>query len=129
MTSMPACCMCSGECNACQGVGAWQAVDLQPEEPATVAQHSAHTSLRERLLRFNVAVLRIVAAACAGLPDSKQASRLCCICTVSALRRTLPETAQSSLLVWPGLLSGQTNPFHCDVTVSPVPSLSLCTSL
>ena len=53
-----------------------QAVDLQPEEPATVTQHSAHVSLRERLLRFNVAVLRIVAAACAGLPDSKQASKL-----------------------------------------------------
>ena len=36
--------------------------------------HSKHTSLRERLLRFNVAVLRVVAAACAGLPHSKQAS-------------------------------------------------------
>ena len=51
-----------------------QAVDLQPEEPATVSHHSEHVSLRERLLRFNVAVLRIVAAACAGLPDSKQVS-------------------------------------------------------
>ena len=58
------------------GCGGMQAVDLQPEEPATVSQHSAHVSLRERLLRFNVAVLRIVAAACAGLPDSKQASML-----------------------------------------------------
>ena len=54
-----------------------QAVDLQPEEPATASLHSAHVSLRERLLRFNVAVLRIVAAACAGLPHSKQASMLC----------------------------------------------------
>lgn len=53
-----------------------QAVDLQPEEPATVAQHSGHMSLHERLLRFNVAVLRIVAAACAGLPDSKQVKAL-----------------------------------------------------
>ena len=43
-----------------------------------MSQHSAHVSLRERLLRFNVAVLRIVAAACAGLPDSKQASVPCC---------------------------------------------------
>ena len=35
-------------------------------------KHSGHVSLRERLLRFNVAVLRVVAAACAGLPHSKQ---------------------------------------------------------
>jgi hypothetical protein len=49
-----------------------QAVDLQPEEPAIGAQHSGHMLLRERLLRFNVAVLRVVAAACAGLPHSKQ---------------------------------------------------------
>ncbi len=41
-------------------------------------QHSKHTSLRERLLRFNVAVLRVVAAACAGLPHSKQASAALC---------------------------------------------------
>ena len=27
-----------------------QAIDLQPEEPATVLHHSKHTSLRERLL-------------------------------------------------------------------------------
>ena len=47
-------------------------MDLQPEEPATLAKHSGHVSLRERLLRFNVAVLRVVTAACAGLPHSKQ---------------------------------------------------------
>ena len=47
-------------------------MDLQPEEPATLAKHSGQVSLRERLLRFNVAVLRVVAAACAGLPHSKQ---------------------------------------------------------
>ena len=40
--------------------------------------HSKHTSLRERLLRFNVAVLRVVAAACAGLPHSKQVSAALC---------------------------------------------------
>ena len=54
-----------------------------------MSQHSAHVSLRERLLRFNVAVLRIVAAACAGLPDSKQASLLCCVHLCSGLRRPL----------------------------------------
>lgn len=87
----------SGDCNSRQGVGALQAVDLQPEEPAMLSQHSTHVSLRERLLRFNVAVLRIVAAACAGLPDSKQASRLCCIHMITALRWTLPQNAQSPL--------------------------------
>ena len=54
-----------------------------------MSQHSAHVSLRERLLRFNVAVLRIVAAACAGLPDSKQASLLCRVHSVSDLRQPI----------------------------------------
>lgn len=49
-----------------------QAVDLQPEEPRAGLRSSDTALLRVRLSRFNTAVLRIVAADVAGLPDSEQ---------------------------------------------------------
>lgn len=49
-----------------------QAIDLQPEEPRAGQRSSDTTSLRVRLSRFNTAVLRVVAANVAGLPDSEQ---------------------------------------------------------
>ena len=72
-----------------------QAIDLQPEEPAAALHHSKHTSLRERLLRFNVAVLRVVAAACAGLPHSKQASAALPTTVWSSLRPTQSSSEDS----------------------------------
>ncbi len=49
-----------------------QAIDLQAEEPRAGVRASDTTSLRVRLSRFNTAVLRVVAADVAGLPDSEQ---------------------------------------------------------
>ncbi len=49
-------------------------MDLQPEEPR-VDSKTDTSSLRVRLGRFNVAVLRVVTASVAGLPDSEQ---VCC---------------------------------------------------
>ncbi|CAK0757624.1 hypothetical protein CVIRNUC_002556 [Coccomyxa viridis] len=80
-----------------------QAIDLQPEEPAAVLQHSKHTSLRERLLRFNVAVLRVVAAACAGLPHSKQMSAAAAEFVAAhrgALERMLGDAAALGTRAW-----------------------------
>lgn len=53
-------------------VSGTQAIDLQPEEPRAGLRASDTTSLRGRLSRFNAAVLRVVAADAAGLPDSEQ---------------------------------------------------------
>ena len=55
-------------------------MDLQPEEPRADSKSNT-SSLRVRLGRFNIAVLRVVTASLAGLPDSEQV----CLCKLMSL--------------------------------------------
>ena len=67
-----------------------QAVDLQPEEPRADSKTDT-SSLRVRLGRFNIAVLRVANASVAGLPDSEQVSFLKLLYLFQS--KVYPETA------------------------------------
>jgi hypothetical protein len=81
-----------------------QAFDLQPEEPrAGKGGSEGAATLRGRLARFNAGVLRVAAAAVAGLPDSEQVLQAAAGFVEAhgrALERMLAEAASAGSRGW-----------------------------